>query len=330
MRCYKQPMEQDLFATLAGLTDDDLLVRVEGLAARKHETAALLVAHLVELENRGIHLRDGFGSMFVYGRDGLALAEHDAYNFMEAAKVARRFPVVVDMLATGALSLPALKILGPHLTSANHVAVLESARGKKRAQLEELAARLVPLPDVPPTIRKLPDRPAPPGSPGPEWRPPPFSPRPMAPVVPLSPDRYKVQLTISGETLEKLRCARDLLRHAIPTGDDAAVVARALSALLEDLARQKFGATDKPRPSRGTAPDSRDIPAAVKRGVFVRDLGRCAFVGRTGRRCDERAFLEFHHVKPYMAGGEATLENIELRCRQHNAYESKVFFEDGR
>ena len=60
---------------------------------------------------------------------------------------------------------------------------------------------------------------------------------------------------------------------------------------------------------------------------LVRDSGRCAFVGSHGR-CAETAFLEFHHVEPYAAGGEATVQNIELRCRAHNAYEARLFFGD--
>jgi hypothetical protein len=40
----------------------------------------------------------------------------------------------------------------------------------------------------------------------------------------------------------------------------------------------------------------------------------------------ERAFLELHHVEPYAVGGGATVENIELRCRAHNAYEARLFF----
>jgi hypothetical protein len=68
------------------------------------------------------------------------------------------------------------------------------------------------------------------------------------------------------------------------------------------------------------------VPAEVKRTVWLRDLGRCAFVGEGGRRCNERAFLEFHHVKPYAAGGVATADNVELRCRGHNAYEADLFY----
>ena len=71
-------------------------------------------------------------------------------------------------------------------------------------------------------------------------------------MTPLSPDRYKLQLTISGETLEMLRLAKDMLGHAIPSGDDAAVVERALPALLAELARKKFADTRAPRSPAGT------------------------------------------------------------------------------
>jgi HNH endonuclease len=158
---------------------------------------------------------------------------------------------------------------------------------------------------------------------------PPKSPPPPAPVVvPLSSDRYKVQVTIGGDTLEKLRLAKDMLCHAIPSGDEAAILDRALTALLADLARKKFAATERPRPPRRQTPASRHVPAPVKRAVWLRDGGRCVFLGSRGRRCHERAFLEFHHVQPYALGGEATAENIQLRCRRHNAYEARLHFEN--
>src|SRR6185369_10674237 len=75
----------------------------------------------------------------------------------------------------------------------------------------------------------------------------------------------------------------------------------------------------------GGAP-SRDIPSEVQRAVWRRDGGRCAFVGRNGHRCEERTFLEFHHMVPYALGGLATVENISLRCRRHNQYENELVF----
>jgi len=142
----------------------------------------------------------------------------------------------------------------------------------------------------------------------------------------LAPDQYKITFTAKTETCRKLRLAQDLLRHQVPDGNPAEIFDRALSALLEDLARKKLGASNRSRRGRGTAPGSRHIPAEVKRAVWLRDGARCAFVAANGRRCSERGFLEFHHIDPHAAGGEATAGNIALRCRPHNGYEADLYF----
>jgi hypothetical protein len=144
-------------------------------------------------------------------------------------------------------------------------------------------------------------------------------------VTPLAPERYKVQFTISRGTQETLRQVQALARHAIPSGDLAEIFDRALTLLLKDLQRRRCATVTSPRAPREVAGCSRQIPASVKREVWRRDDGRCAFAGRDGR-CTERSFLEYHHVKPYAAGGLATAANIELRCRAHNAYEASLFF----
>ena len=154
---------------------------------------------------------------------------------------------------------------------------------------------------------------------------------PARPTVrPIAAERYEVRFTAAAETREKLRLAQDLLGHAVPSGDLAQVFDRALTALIDDLVRRKFAATPHPRRSRGPAKDSDYVPADVRRTVYVRDGGRCAFVSVDGHRCGERRFIEFHHVIPRAAGGKATVENIQLRCRPHNGHEVDLFFGPGK
>ncbi|HEV8339959.1 MAG TPA: HNH endonuclease signature motif containing protein [bacterium] len=324
------------------LSNHELLARVKQLAEGERAATAALIAHLEELDERRLYLAEGCSSMFTYCTQILHLSEHAAYRRIEAARVVRRFPTVRERFEDGSVNLTTVSLLAAHLTPENHQELLDMAWHKSKRQVEELVARLRPQPPVPTSIRRLPTaRPAAaplelatrtrsgPSSPTLTPNPPsPAAPPRTAPAVvsPLAPQHYKVQFTASPKIVEKLRLAQDLLRHQIPDGDPAAIFDRALTALLDSLAKQKFAATDRPRGSHSTAPGSRHIPAAVKRAVWLRDCGRCAFVSATGRRCAENGFLEFHHVVPYAAGGKASADNIQLRCRTHNGYEAELPF----
>jgi hypothetical protein len=145
-------------------------------------------------------------------------------------------------------------------------------------------------------------------------------------VMPLSPDRYQFRFTGSATMRDKFRRAQDNVRHAVPNGDAAEIFDRALTALLKDLEKKKFAASDEPQPPRSSDSGSRTIPAAAKRAVTARDEARCAFIADDGRRCGTTAFLEFHHVVPFARGGPPTEGNIALRCRAHNGFEAELDF----
>ncbi|HZZ86309.1 MAG TPA: HNH endonuclease [Anaeromyxobacteraceae bacterium] len=68
------------------------------------------------------------------------------------------------------------------------------------------------------------------------------------------------------------------------------------------------------------------IPAAIRREVWARDGGRCAWRGEGGRRCDSRWQLEFDHVVPVALGGPTTAANLRLACRAHNSFHAEQVF----
>ena len=89
------------------------------------------------------------------------MSEHEAFVRIRAARLGRRFPVILRMLESNELHLTAIKLLGPHLSDSNHLQLLQRARHATRTELEKLVAELAPKPDVPSTMRKLPsNRPA--------------------------------------------------------------------------------------------------------------------------------------------------------------------------
>jgi hypothetical protein len=421
-------MKTNILTNAVALSDRDLLAHIDALTRTEREAVAELVAHLTALELRpSLYLAQGYGSLFDYCTRALRLSEDATCSRTNAVRVCRRFPVLLDHLASGALTLTSVRLLGPHLTAENHEAIVARAKDKALREVQALVAELAPRPDVPSSVRKLPVRkaarpcpvsPTPAGSglgtatlidtapnesssgtgidharateerPGLQALP---AALPLQAIVPprgldhqrpvvqaLAPERYRVQFTIGQEAHDKLRRVQALLRREIPNGDPAAIFDRGLDLLLEKVERARIGAVAKPQrraaevqpkggayekrirfktdntrdapragvPSEAVASTqeplsrpgpnedgfgrrkgpSRHIPNAIKRAVWRRDAGQCAFVSVTGRRCIERNFLELHHIQPYALDGPATVGNISLRCRQHNRYEAEVVF----
>ena len=267
----------------------------------------------------------------------LHYAEHAALNRIEVARAARRLPALLEHIADGRLHLTGARLLAPHLTGENSEALLAAARHKSKREIEEMIAALKPRPDAAPMVRQLSTSTLCSSS---SAEPPTTnfaaspSPSPAIPVataavarsaiIPLAAERFKVQFTISRETRDKLQQVQDLMRPLVPNGDPATIFDRALTVLRADLERKKFAATTTPRRAREGDESRRHVPAGVRRAVWHRDGGQCAFVGSHGR-CDERGFLEFHHLVPFAVGGAATVEDIELRCRAHNGHEAALF-----
>jgi hypothetical protein len=132
-----------------------------------------------------------------------------------------------------------------------------------------------------------------------------------------------VQFTASAGLHEKLQRLRALMRSQVADGDLGAIIEAAVTEKLERLEARRFATTSRPRKdlsTTDTSPSSRCIPAAVRRAVHERDGGRCRYVDASGRRCEARHHLEYHHIHPFGLGGDHRPDNIRLMCAQHNAY----------
>jgi len=117
-----------------------------------------------------------------------------------------------------------------------------------------------------------------------------------------------------------------LLSHKIPDGDLAAVLSEAIRCGIEAHGKRRGAAPPTTNRAPKPSSDPSYIPAAVRRAVWLRDGGRCTFVGPDGHRCDSRWQLQFDHVDPVALGGVATVEKLRLRCRPHNLLEAERVF----
>ncbi|HXC51903.1 MAG TPA: hypothetical protein VN634_13525 [Candidatus Limnocylindrales bacterium] len=395
------------FDSIAKLSEQELLDHFECLVARDRRTTAALLVAIAEIDERKLWARHACSSMFSFCMERFHMSEQVTAKRIWAARTARRFPVVLDLVARGELHLSAIHLLARHLTTENHLRVLERATHKSSREVERLVAELAPRPDVASRVRAMPgrrgadaanDRPSvsaggtsmdceqaggasdrcastdrESGGGASDWcastdhesagcssnrpdstvvgaaiSPPSAQPAKVTkPIVPLSPRRYKIEITVDEKTHDKLRSLQDLLGRSATGRDAAAIISRAIDVLLVQTLTRKAGCTDRPgsttstnaectdRPGTMPAADtaasqraqrSRTIPAAVRREVWQRDSGRCCYVDGRGRRCRETSNIEFHHKAPFAMGGPATPENIELRCAAHNQYQADLDF----
>jgi hypothetical protein len=335
-------------SNVSNVSNDALLQSLHRLVDLQRCATADIVLHLAEMDARRLHAKKGFPSLFSYCVEELRFSEDEACRRIEAARLGRRFPQILELLKTGTVTLTVLGLLKPHLTYDNHRELLAGVSRSSVRQAKEWLAAQFPKPDVPCSIRRLPERahvapePAPPQVPHSDVATPHHAAIPPAPpqvphsdvatperagssparsrrarIEPLSRDSFLVKLTAHRTLRDKLELARDLMSHANPSGDLAVVIERALDVLLRELEKAKLGRATrsdrKSRPAKWT-----HVTNATRREVVARDGLRCSFVAGNGRSCRARAFLEFDHAAPRGRGGDSGPNNVRLLCRAHN------------
>jgi hypothetical protein len=309
---------------LKGLADRELVKLLKGLVARDREQEAELLAYLGEVDARGLYREEACSSMHAYCTGVLRFCDAQAYNRIHAARLARRFPLILEKLRRGELHLSGINVLGPRLTPANFDELLDAATHKSKRQIECLLADREPVKDAPERIRRLP-------APR-EIRRAAVTRAPMPPTrrteiqEPLGSQRFRVQFTASPELKEKIDEAKTLLRHSVPSGDLAEVLLRALTRLIEAEKKRQFGLTERPRKSVGEPRGKRAIPAHIRRHVYRRDEGRCTYLSASGRRCESRDFLQYHHEDPWAVHRSHDAARITLRCHAHNQLAAEQYF----
>ena len=382
------------------LSDCELLTATRRLVGRSNQLLAALLGHLSEVEARGIHRTRACSSLYTYCIYELRFSEDEAFRRVAASRLVRRFPALLDAVASGELHLTGLLMLGPHLTAENLREVLARAKHRTKKEIARLVRRLDPLPDVPARIEPLGPAPARHVPATPTWSQFAESLCPVRELAPgdrprewlqsadahdavecssdvpksevdakraaparLEPERYRVQFTAGDEYVKLVEKAQALLSHSAERIPLDELQLRAMRLFVAELERKKRAATKRPGRARGAQavakqlPSVRDqgtsqrahaepgdlggaagsgskhsrqrgrqIPAALRRAVFERDLGRCAYTDGSGQRCRETHRLELHHLEPFARGGKHTLANLALRCHAHNALAAEQDF----
>ncbi len=295
------------------LSDDELEGALRFLAERERHGTAKLLAHLAEYDRRQLCVSRGHSGLFHYCLHTLGYDEGGSFRRIRAARVARRWPVVLEWIEAGELHLTALVVLSPVLKDENGIALLRTAKGKTRRQLEAILAESLPrapqadfarrLPvcggwSVAVTspveaVEALPAQPTPPSEgpldfaapPGDETSRPSSVPaagreRPWEwqAMVPISADRVRIGFDAALAVMRLIDRARQILRHKYPDGRLEDVVKEALELLLDrkDPQRRLGLKAPAPGPAAAAPPAGGAVVPLSGEPRFLRSL-------RTGR-----------------------------------------------
>jgi hypothetical protein len=251
----------------AELSDAELLAATRRLVGRSNQLLASLLAHLAELEARGVHRTRACSSLYTYCIYELRFSEDEAFRRVSAARLVRRFPVLLDAITAGELHLTGLLMLGPHLTTENLVEVLARAKHRTKKEIGRLVRMLDPLPDVPARIDPLGPEPTQRVPAAPIWS---HFVGSMNPARELTPGNRPLDWT--EDTVEEPAGDRCQARGALAPPDGSAP------------ARSELALPDEPAPDRGelalpvgSAPDREELalPAgsAPDRGELALPVG---------------------------------------------------------
>lgn len=253
--------------SLTHLVDAVLLRDLASMVAQERAGLAELLALIGEVDARRLYAPAGFSSMHAFLVKELRFSDDAAFKRIQAARAARRFPVLYAAMADGRLHLTGVCLLAPHLNGDNLWELIEAATHRRQPEIEAMLARrfLVPPASERTIVRAVPPKPSTTSSevavPQVDWltvetpvdckedaaapHPLPPSPSPASPPAPTEAtqpsERYLVKLMITKSVYDKLCHAQALLSHAIPSRDLAEVLDRALGALIDELERRRFG-----------------------------------------------------------------------------------------
>jgi len=282
---------------VAHLSNDDLMSGLCTIAAEGRIVLAKLLVYLGEVEARKLYREMGCSSMFKFCVERLSMSEGEAQRRLVGARIARDYPAVLEGIARGDLNLTNIELLQPHLTPENHSEILQAAVRKTKLQVQELIAARNPRPDAPALLSAMPAV---------AQSEPPTTPKASTVVMPLSAERYKVQVTISKELRDKIDEVKDLMRHRNPSGELEIIFEQGIELLRSKLLKE--------RTSKGV----KGVKAAVRRETFARDGMQCTYVSPDGHRCTEHGYLEVDHVHARACGGSDDASNLRVLCRAHN------------
>jgi 5-methylcytosine-specific restriction endonuclease McrA len=311
---------------------------------------------LGEVYKRSLYLVDGHSTMTDYCTKRFGLSEYSVYKRIQLAKIATKFPEILEALRERKLSLTTASLIAPKLKPETYREQISQCVGKSKDEVKRILVSWEPKPDIRDSVRHYkrpvtgevqpilientahePNRNQPQNFL--ELQQPKItkdygSDTKRQELIPLSEERTYLRFSVSRETDEKLKRAKDVC-GVKGLGE---ILDLALEALLEkkDPARREErrrkrevlrpAQDDENRHAEPKAKHPKPVPLRIKDKLLRESGYQCSYVSSEGHRCQAKTKLEVDHVRPRAKGGTNDPENLRILCREHNRYQGALHF----
>ena len=271
--------------SLAHLSDDELIAELTACCSDTRRSNVRTLVFLAEVETRQLYLRAAASSMWDYSRRILRMSHGAAHRNVCVARLCRKYPFLLERIEQGESHISTLAHIASFITADNVHELVDETSGMNRMHVDLVLGRWF---GVEPRRGGLSD-----------------------------------PMPYDEELLALQQRARELLSHAIPSGDRLEIAKVAYRVLIAHLEKTKRAKTDKPRPPKAEA--TKAIPRHATRTMFEEHGEQCCYVDeRTGARCPSRAFIERDHIDMRCHGGTHDATNLRPFCKAHNLWLAKL------
>ena len=293
----------------SNLSHEELVKSIKHLLIQERRCACDLIIHLAELEERKLHVAAGYSTLYKYCVRFLGISHNKAYKRSCAAKLIKSWPSLIPDLREGLITESHCAIISPKINADNFAMIIAGIKGKSKRDANLFISRLDQNGN--PTDHK---------------------------------PEVEVKFMAHQELLQKLDRAKEVFGPTKQGSGMAALIDKCLDLFLQThdplikalRIKESAGKNHVPKiienPLPGENPadkkpaNARYIPAKIRHHIMLRDEGRCTYISPDGVRCDQMASVEFDHIIPFSRGGQATADNLRLRCRSHNLYAAAQIF----
>ncbi len=315
----------DDFSFLKTKSDMILISDLKALVERERQTLTEILHYIREIADRRLYLARGHSSLFAFLMGEMGYSESAAQRRILAMRLIKEVPEVKKKIETGKISLSVASQMQsyfrqevekrqveniPPMTQEEKLVLLGKLEGTSARECERKLAEISPKLCQPKEKEK-----------------------------PLTYDKTLIQFLADPELMKKIHRLKSLMSHQNPESRLDLLFGKVVDIALEKLDPERrearrgkrfIPAKAKPEevpPTSAAKNRGRHIPKAIRDRIWLRDQGKCLYRDiKTGKICGSTHGIQLDHRHPFSLGGNHSLENLRLRCKNHNLFQAKELF----